>query len=43
MKPLEVASEVLLRVLLLRSEEVGLEMANRGCNGVFDGMVGYRV
>jgi len=43
MKPLEAASEVLSRVLRLGSEEVGLEMANGGCDGVFDSMVGYRV
>jgi hypothetical protein len=43
MKPVEGASEVLLGDLRLGSEEVGLEMANKGGGEVFDGMVGYRV
>lgn len=43
MKFLEAASEVLSVVLRLGFEEVGLEMANGGGGGIFDGMVGYRV
>jgi hypothetical protein len=43
MKPLEAASELLSRVLRLGSEGGGLEVADGGGGGVFDGMVGYRV
>jgi hypothetical protein len=43
MKFLEVASEVLSKVLRLGFKEVGLEIANEGGDGIFDSMVGYRV
>ncbi len=43
MRPLEVASEVLLEVLRLGCEEGGLETADGDGGGVLDDMVGYEV